>query len=313
MKTSMTYVSVLALTGALTACGGGNSDPSSTGTVSFGITDAPSLDFSNVTVAFTEIRLKPEDGDWIEFPLAGFEQRNLLDLQGGVTEPLITDEEVPAGNYTELRLIIDTENSFVKRESTGDNEYTLAVPSGEQSGLKLKGDFVVAADTITNFTIDFDVRKSIVDPQGNALADFMLKPSLRLVNNLNVGIIRGQVDYAQINSTRGLNDTENALADCEYDGSVYVFSGGNATLTDLNVNNDEGNPLAVIPVKPDSETSLYTYTAAFLPEGEYTITYSCQLDDNEQDDDTVEFEGTQKNLKVVAGEPTEAELIPLVF
>ncbi len=134
---------------------------------------------------------------------------------------------------------------------------------------------------------------------------------MRLVNNLNVGTILGQVDYAQINSTRGVNDTGDALADCEYDGSVYVFSGSNATLTDLNVNNDEGNPLAVIPVKPDSKTSLYTYTAAFLPKGEYTITYSCQLDDNEQNDGTVEFEGTQ-NISVVAGETTDAKLIPLV-
>lgn len=311
MKRSIRLFTISALAAGVAACGGGSSDSGSgsTGTVSFGVTDAPATDLSNVTIAFTELRLKPEDGDWVAFSLDGFEQVNLLDLQGGLTEPLITDEEVPAGNYTELRLIIDTENSFVKKESTADARYTLAVPSGEQSGLKLKGDFLVAADTTTNFTIDFDVRKSIVDPQGGALANFMLKPSLRLVNNLNVGAISGQVDYAQISSKRGVDDTGGTLADCQYTGSVYVYEGADVKPTDLNVVNEEGNPLMVVPVEPDPDSVFYNYTAAFLPAGDYTIAYSCQSDNNEQDDD-IEFDGEQ-NVTVVANETTEAETIPL--
>ena len=310
MKRSVQLIAISTLAAGMAACGGSGSDSSAssgTGTVSFGITDAPAMDLRNVTIAFTEIRLKPEEGQWVEFPLEGFEQVNLLDLQGGLSEPLITDEEVPAGTYTELRLSVDTDNPFVKRESTGDSEYSLAVPSGEQSGLKLKGEFLVAADTTTNFTIDFDVRKSIVDPQGKALADYMLKPSLRLVNNLEVGSISGQVDVALIRSTRLEDD---GVADCEYDGAVYVFSGENAETSDLNVNNEEGNPLMIVPVELDDESSLYSYTAAFLPEGNYTISYSCQEDNNEEDDN-LDFEGTQ-SLEVVANQTTEAELIPLV-
>ncbi len=310
MYRSLRLIGVSALAAGIAACGGGgSSDSGETGTVSFGVTDAPATEFSNVTVAFTEIRLKPEDGDWISFPLDGFEDQNLLELQGGVSAPLITDEEVPAGNYTELRLIVDTDNSFVKLESEGDSTYTLAVPSGEQSGLKLKGDFIVAADTSTDFTVDFDVHKSIVNPQGNSLADYLLKPSMRLVNNLEVGSISGLVDYAQINSTRGEGDTENNLADCQYEGSAYIFSGADAQPSDLNVNNDTGNPLLVLPVAPDDQSNLYTYTAGFLPAGEYTVSYSCQLDDNEADD-PLEFDGTQ-NVTVVAGETAQAETIPL--
>lgn len=311
MYRSLRLIGISALAAGVAACGGGgnSSDSGETGTVSFGVTDAPATEFSNVTVAFTEIRLKPEDGDWISFPLDGFEDQNLLELQGGVSAPLITDEEVPAGNYTELRLIVDTDNSFVKLESEGDSTFTLAVPSGEQSGLKLKGDFIVAADTSTDFTVDFDVHKSIVNPQGNSLADYLLKPSMRLVNNLEVGSISGLVDYAQINSTRGQADTENNLADCQYEGSAYVFAGAGVEPSDLNVNNDTGNPLLVLPVAPDDQSSFYTYTAGFLPAGEYTVSYSCQLDDNETDD-VLEFDGTQ-NVTVVAGETAQAETIPL--
>ena len=54
---------------------------------------------------------------------------------------------------------------------------------------------------------------------------------------------------------------------------------------------------------------IYNYTAAFLVAGDYTISYSCQLDNNETDDD-LDFEGTQ-NVSVVADTQTEADPIPL--
>lgn len=310
MNRSTQIFAVSTLAAALAACGGsgGGSSTGSTGNVSVGLTDAPTLDLSSVNIAFTAIRLKPADGDWIEFPLDDTGMLNLLDLQGGVTEPLITDEEVPAGPYTEIRLIIDNDSSFVTRESTGDATYTLAVPSGEQSGLKLKGDFEVTADTSTSYTIDFDVRKSIVDPQGQALGNYMLKPVLRLVANDNVGTIEGEVDYAQISSVRLSDD---GLANCEpdYEGSVYVYEGADVEPVDLNVSRDESaaNPLMVLPVTAQESGSLYDWVAAFLPEGDYTLSYSCQVDDNETDD-TLEFDGTQ-NVTVVAGETTTAELI----
>ncbi|ERS87327.1 hypothetical protein Q672_12835 [Marinobacter sp. EVN1] len=301
---------VSALTSALVACGGsgGSSSSGETGSVSVGLTDAPTMELSSVNIAFNAIRLKPADGDWLEFSLDETGVVDLLTLQGGVTEPLITNEEVPAGVYNEIRLIIDTDNSYVTKESDGDSQFTLAVPSGEQSGLKLKGDFVVAADSSNNFTIDFDVRKSIVDPQGQALADYMLKPVLRLVDNLEVGAIEGTVDYATIAQTRGTDDVEDTLADCEYDGAVYVYEGADVEPIDLNVTRDGTNPLMVVPVTAQESGSLYEWTAAFLTEGQYTIAYSCQLDNNETDE-ALEFDG-QQNVSVVAGETTVADPIP---
>ncbi len=309
MYRSMKLLLATSLTATLAACGGdgGSSEPA-TGSVSMDLTDAPATDFTNVTVAFTEIRIKPADGEWISFPLEGFETVNLLDLQEGVTEPLIVDEEVPAGRYNGVRLIVDTDQSFLTREETGDSQYTLAVPSGEQSGLKLQGEFFVAADTTTNFTVDFDVSKAIVDPQSDSTADYFLRPSLRLVNNLEVGSITGDVDYATINSAR-MSD-EDAANDCDYEGSVYVYSGEGVTPTDLNVNEPETGPLVVVPVADEGESSPYPYTVAFLTEGPYTLSYACQMDDNETADDLV-FEGTQ-TVNVVAGEEVPAQSIPIV-
>lgn len=303
---------VSALAGVLAACGGGdggsNSSSGTTGTVSMGLTDAPAMDLDSVNIAFTDIRLKPADGEWLEFSLEETGVVDLLTLQGGATKPLISNEEVPAGTYKEIRLIIDTENSWVTRESEADKQYSLAVPSGDPSGLKLKGEFVVAADSSNNFTIDFDVRKSIVNPPGQALGEYMLKPVLRLVNNLDVGQIEGEVDYTNLMQTRGA-DPE--LADCSanYEGSVYVYQGADVEPVDLNVERDGTNPLMVVPVSLADDSSLYEWTAAFLTEGSYTVSYSCQVDDNEEDNE-LEFDGTQ-TVEVVAGETTVADTIPL--
>lgn len=318
MNQSLKLFTVATLASALAACGGGGSGSSepATGSVSMNITDAPATDFSNVTVAFTEIRLKPEDGEWISFPLEGFETINMLDLQEGVSEPLITNKEVLAGRYTGLRLIVDEDvrKSYVKFESTGDTEYTLAVPSGQQSGLKLQGNFIVAADTSTSFTVDFDVSKAIVDPQGaGAPADYFLRPALRLVDNSKVGSIVGEVDYALINSTRSADDGgENTLANCDYEGSIYVYSGADVEPTELNVNDPDNGPLSRVPVASEGESSPYPYTVAFLTEGTYTVSYSCQTDNNELDDG-IEFDGTHNvTIDLDEAQPEEAKTIPLV-
>lgn len=304
MKRSIRLFTISALAAGVAACGGGDGNSAgSTGTVSFNVTDAPAMEFSDVTISFTGIALKPEDGEWIEFSFEEPKAWNLLDLQGGLSKPLITDEEVPAGAYSQLRLLINTEEfaSYVTLAGSPDIKHSLAVPSGTQSGLKLNGDFVVAADTETDFTIDFDVRKSIVNPQGESIGNYLLKPSLRLVNNLKVGSITGEVDYATIQSSR--MGTENA---CDYEGAAYIYAGGNVTPTDLNVNNENG-PLLVAPITNEDNDSLFSYTAAFLSEGVYTVSYACQSDDNQQDD-ILEFIGTQ-NVEVVAGATATAQVI----
>ena len=319
MKRSIQLFTVSALAAGIAACGGGDGGTStgSTGTVSFGITDAPTSNLANVTISFTGMSLKPADGEWVEFTFDEPKSLNLLAYQGGASAPLITDEEVPAGQYSELRLNINAEDSDTDDDSLPDSyviidgepgiQKKLAVPS---SVLKLKGDFLVAADTSTDFTIDFDVKKSIVDPQGGSLANFLLRPSLRLVNNLQVGSISGEVDYLTIQQTR--LDDDQAANDCadSYSGSVYVFKGPDIEPTDININSEGLQPVMAVPVSNEDMSGLYTYTAAFLPAGDYTISYSCHTDDNESDDELY-FQGTQ-NVTVVADNEVQAEPIPLL-
>jgi hypothetical protein len=102
MNQSLKYLTVVGFTGVLAACGsdGSSSSAGETGSVSVGLTDAPVDSAQAVNIEVTALVLQPSDGERSRFELEFPKPINLLDLQGGAFETLISDEEVPAGDYT---------------------------------------------------------------------------------------------------------------------------------------------------------------------------------------------------------------------
>lgn len=306
---------ITALAAAVAACGGGgSSDSDATGTASIGLTDAPVTDLTEVNLNITSVEVKPSEGQSITVQIETEDGENalninLLDFQGGKVAQLFEDQEFPAGQYDWIRLHLGA-NPYVKEAGENpDAEVDLFLPSGFQTGLKLQGGFIIPAGGSADFTIDFDVRKSIVNAGAKGTGDskYILKPAHRLIDNTDAGSIIGDVDYVSINQ-------DPDLAACDYEGSVYVYSGDVPAeeLTDLNAENleTEEGPLLAVPVKDEDVDGIHSYKAAFLPAGKYTIAYSCQTDDNELEE-TLEFLGRQ-TVTVEAGVETEAESIPLV-
>lgn len=286
---------VAGLASTLVACGGSDSDSEiiENGSFSLGVTDAPTAEFTKFMVPFTGVVLQPEKGERIEFTFDTSKELDLLTLQGGVSAPLLDNVEIPSGNYSWIRLVLDEENIFAHDSIGGVNK--VAVPSGGETGLKLVSGFTVSQSGGNNFTIDFDVRKSVVNPQGGG-SEYLLKPALRLVDNLQVGSISGTVNY-----TPGMEG-------CDSEGFAYIYEGSDAQVSDLDVN-VEGGPLVTTPVKLNDSTGVYEYKVGFLEEGEYTVSYSCQLDDNETTE-SIEFHGT-RNVSVTANEDTDAGIIDI--
>ncbi|MGM0449925.1 MAG: DUF4382 domain-containing protein, partial [Pseudomonadota bacterium] len=281
-------VAILAAsTAGLAGCFSSSSSGDGDGTLSLGLTDAPTQEFSAVNITVTGVELQPADGERVSFDFDEPKAINLLDYQNGESIALLEGEDIPAGDYNWMRLMLDTDNLTV---DDNEGEKTLFIPSGEQTGLKTTG-FAVAQGSNTDYTIDFDVSKSIVNPQGNNNADYFLVPVLRLVNNLETGEISGEVG-------------SNLVSNCENDGgTVYVYSGADATIDDLGSDNE---PLTTASVETDSETSNFVYTAAFLEEGDYTVSHTCDADDNEQDEELTFSTG--QTVTVTAGETTELNL-----
>jgi hypothetical protein len=125
------------------------------------LTDAPVDDAKGVYVTMKGISVNPSDGSWIEVPLKEEKEINLLDLQGGDAVLLGALESLPAGKYSEVR--IELSDSVPSRlVLNDDSEHSLTVPSGSESGLKVRYDFEIKEKEATVLVLDFDLRKSIV-------------------------------------------------------------------------------------------------------------------------------------------------------
>ena len=276
----------------LSSCGSDGDSADALGALSFAITDSPVDAAEKVVVRFNGIEIKPADGDAISFDFSSPRDIDLLALQGGNAAPLISGESVPAGNYNWVRLKVSAvqDNIFDSYIQIDGIQYELRIPSGNETGLKLVSGFTVAQGGNANYTIDFDLRKSVVAPPGQAPV-MMLKPALRLVNNIEVGTMTGVVDSSLI------------AAECEGEatGAVYVYSGSDVSPDDLD--GDAGDPLTSGAVTLD-EGGTYRYTIAFLAAGNYTASYSCDTDaDDPESDDSLVFVGTQ-NASITAGATT---------
>lgn len=296
MSQSLKYLTVVGFTGALAACGGDGSSSSAgeTGSVSVGLTDAPVDSAQEVNIEVTALVLQPSDGERSRFELEFPEPINLLDLQGGAFESLISDEEVPAGSYNWMRLELGDDNTVVIDNESGTGTYPLTTPSAR--GVQTSG-FTVPAGGDVSFTIDFDVRKSLVNPVGQD--GYRLKPVLRLVDNSEVGIIEGAVAGELI-----IQECGDAVTP-DFAGNIYVHEGAGIEPDDIG---SENEPQVVVPVE---ENGTYTYTAAFIPAGEYTVSYTCgddliEDDQGEPSDDDISFTGAQ-TVTVVAGETATAD------
>ncbi|MEW5756384.1 MAG: DUF4382 domain-containing protein [Pseudomonadota bacterium] len=274
----------------LTACGGGDSKPS--GTLSLNITDAPVDEASEVVVAFTGVTIKPQSGPAFDIDFVDengapvVKTIDLLDQQGPNSEPLLLNHELDAGHYNWMRLKVDMDQSFITLEEGGARKQ-LYIPSGDETGLKLNRGFEITDGGAATFTVDFDLRKSVLAPS-NGSDVYKLKPTLRIVENANVGHLSGTVDSVA-RSDASCATTPNY--------AVYVFEGD---VTPDDVDGDAVDPISSALVSVDT----YSYAVGFLNQGTYTVAFTCEADlDSNEGDEAITFLGTT-TVTITAGATT---------
>lgn len=280
MDSRFTFVLIASSISLLAGCGGSGSSPQ-TGFLSLGISDGPIHDAEKVCVKFDSIEFKPAGGQAFTIDLDTPETINLLDYQGANAAPLLQREELPAGDYNWVRLGVDAvmgsnggagdtggtecdgEASYIIMKDTG-LPHNLYVPSGAQNGLKLVSGFTVPANGAIDATAEWDLMKSITAPPGLD-PDVVLKPTIRLVNNVEVGTLSGLV----------ANDLATAT-DCE--PAVFVFDDGvtpNETSGDGTDPNDVVATAMVHEQDNGDGTSTFHYEVGFLLEGNYEAAFTC--------------------------------------
>ena len=135
------------------------------------MTDAPA-DFDEVNIDLKEINVKfaTDTTGWVALQTTpGI--YNLLGLQNGV-DTLVAQGNFPSNVVKEIRLVLGDNNTIM----SGGQSYPLTIPSGSESGLKIK--FSKKLDQSLNILlIDFDAAMSVSQ---NGSGSYMLKPVIRI-------------------------------------------------------------------------------------------------------------------------------------
>jgi len=292
----------------LSGCGGsGSSTGDATGMISLGVSDGPIHDADKVCITFDEIEFKGE-GPSTVVSLDPAEKVNLLNFQGKNAAPILMNHELPAGDYQWMRLGIDAvQGSNGGAGDTGGIDcdgdasyigmsdgavYNLYVPSGANTGLKLVSGFTVPVNGSANFTAEFDLMKSVKTPPGLD-PDVVLRPTIRLVNNIDAGTLTGQVS----------SDLATAEACAP---SVFVFDDGvTPNAIDDGEVSDPNDPVATAMVNEQTNSDgqvEYHYTVGFLLAGDYEVAFTC---------DSSEFEPAEgRGATISANETTIIDFLP---
>ncbi|MRV72723.1 DUF4382 domain-containing protein [Duganella sp. FT92W] len=279
MKFTVPALSLAAMAGLLTACGGGGGGsstptPTQMGSVAVSLTDAPACGFDAVNVTVSKVRIHQSssasdtDSGWTDITLSPARKINLLNLNNGALEALGT-ASLGAGHYSQLRLVLGSgtnANTVVKTGTT--TEVALDTPSALQSGIKLVNEFDVAAGQRVDLVLDFDACKSVVT-RGNS-GGYNLKPVVKVVPTALNGI-SGFVATAALGSHVAVSAQQN--------GVIVASTVPNATTGEFNLarlpagNYDvvitgdgyAASVVGAVPVTASAMTQLSTVAAPIVP------------------------------------------------
>lgn len=277
MKLLKYSVISLGLAIALTGCGsdsdGGNS---TTGKFSLGVSDAPIDDVSSVTAVYNRAVLLPQDGSdpiELDFTTGDIDENGnvsveLLDYQGASIAPLVTDVEVPAGDYKLCLFVLDG----VEQDERYSHVIEGELETGPHYPLQVQGDgacpqgvgkedgagvlYFNKTFSVNNgnndFVAEFDLRRGLKAPVGNKDYYTIQRTSVQLINEVESGHISGTVDVNLVSTCAGGNPDDAVSA-------VYVYS-GTVALENMKGFNDEFVDNQVAPTTSANVSSIKILT-----------------------------------------------------
>ncbi len=160
--------------------GGARAGGGQGGRMELRLVDAPADEVKEIVVTITRVEAHVAGGGGWRVLAEETATIDLLKLQGGTFAQLgVVD--FPGGKITQLRLYVKEDGPNYVTTPDGAR-HPLTVPSGTQSGIKIKGGFDWTACDVGHVTLDFDGKKSIhVHPKGAGAGDeWLLRPVVRL-------------------------------------------------------------------------------------------------------------------------------------
>jgi Domain of unknown function (DUF4382) len=165
-------------------------------TLELRLTDGPGdYESVNIDVIGAEVHVNKDTGkteSWLPISIKPGVY-DILKLSNGV-DTLLGSVKLPLADIKEIRLKLGTNNTV----KTNGQTFVLTIPSGGDSGLKLKFEKKIVAGISYKVTLDFDAAKSIKEESKGS--NFKLRPVLRLITEANNGSIRGEIAPATCKS-----------------------------------------------------------------------------------------------------------------
>ncbi|WP_296621113.1 DUF4382 domain-containing protein [Marivirga sp.] len=231
---------------------------SGNGRASFYLTDGPleAESVAEVVISISKVEVFGPDGWTTIKEYESPEVINLLELQGGETF-FLDETELTSGLYDQIRLGLaasatsgagENPPHYVKFNDESVEE--IFIPSGNQTGYKIIGDFTIPDGGVTSVIIDFDVRKSVV--KAGSSGQFILKPTLRLIEDANVGSIEGNVTG-------------------EFDGNLVVYAYDDGEYSESEKEPDADGVVFANAVTSSNVDAEGNYNLSFLPSGTYDL------------------------------------------
>jgi hypothetical protein len=247
-------------------------------------------DISAVYVNLRGLEFRQSDGGSPTLEFRSGERVDLLELWNS-REPLrlFTDEELPAGEYTGVRLLFDDD----------EDRNLVATPDGDFPVVLEEGDFAAVDFTVEEeedseeaLTLVLDLRQSLSFDE--ATEEYTLAAQLRSVGTEDAARIEGSVTISCPTGTS-----------LGTGGAVYAFQGKDVQPDDVDGVTPE--PLATTRVV-DALLVRPRYELQFLPAGDYTLALTCGGDEDLLgSDDSLDFRVT-RNAQVDDGEVLERDL-----
>lgn len=246
-------------------------------------TDAPAdINIAQVSVTLTGVEYRKSDGGVERLTFRNGMTVDLVDYISGDPLRLFTNEDLPEGGYSGIRLLFDDDPS--------DDPVVIDL-DGVSKPLNLAtGDFADINFSVSEsnnssdlMTVTLDLRQSLSYDEDSD--EYTLRPYVRSVlTDDDAGDITGSVSATcPTGSSLGQG------------GAVYLFKGQDVVPDDRDGIGLE--PYATTDVF-DNGQGQFTYFLGFIPEGRYTIALTCQGDlEDPEEDNELQFEAVD-NVEV---------------
>jgi len=242
---------------------------------------------TTIQVALEGVEFQKDNGDVERLTFDEPQSVNLMSLVNGNFDRLFTEEELPDGRYSGVRLLLtedeDIDNVIVRNDG---REFDLALATeSDFSDVSFTVDKDESSDDAIVLTLD--LRQSLPFDDD----DTTLTPVLRAVRDEAAGGVAGGV--------RVSCPSNSSLA-------VYLFSGENQVPDDLD--GADAEPYLTSTVAGIDPSTTNSYAFSFLPAGRYTLATTCRGDDERPgSSEDLDFRNTT-NVRVEAEETVRVDL-----